>query len=175
MPAATTISAIAAIGGLAMSAMGAAQQASAQQAQANYRAQVERNNARIARQNAAQIEKEGKVAEQERMRLIRSTLGNAKARQARMGFLIDDPDPDSTNVLLLADLAEQGQLDILTIRRNSLSEQRRAINQGRYFTAQADLYKLQSDQFSPFGSAAGTLLSGAGSVIEKSETAGFFG
>ena len=153
--------------GTGVSAVGAMQQAGAQRDQTAFQAAVARNNAIIAQQNAEQIAKKGKVAEQDRARLISQTKGAAKARQAALGFLVDD-DEDSTNVQNIADIAETGQLDILRIRDNVESEKRRALVQGQQFTAQAGLFDLKAGDSSGGLAAAGTLLSGA------SKVAGYF-
>ena len=139
------------------------QQAQAQRNQANFQAQVARNNAIIAQQNAAQIEKKGKIAEQDRKRLIRQTIGAAKAGQAAQGFLVDD-DEDSTNVQHVADLAEAGQLDILRIRDNMESEKRRALIQGDQFTAQAGLFDLKAADSGSSLAGFSTLLGGAAKI-----------
>ena len=173
MPAATTISAISAVAGLAMSAMGAAQQAQAQRRQDLYRAQVARNNAQIARQNAAYIQKSGEVAKSERRELIKRHIGTVKAVYAANGFLVDDPDPDSTSAQSLAAVAEAGELDILRLDDRIKDEKRRALIQGEHFIAQAGLFELSGADRSGGIVGLGTLLSGAGETALKLKSAGF--
>lgn len=157
--------------GTAMSAVGQyqAQRAAAQSArnQANYQAQVARNNAIIAQQNAADVRDRGARAEDEQRRRIHQTKGSAKAVQASHGFLVDDT-ADSTNVQMVADLAEAGELDILTIRDNTEREAHRAEVQGQQFVAEAGLFDLKAaSSTGPSGlGAMGTLLGGAASAYK---------
>ena len=144
----------------AMSAYGSYQQAKSAQGQANYNAAVQRNNAIIAQQNAADVRDRGAVAEDDHRRRIQQTKGSARAVQASTGFLVDDTE-DSTNVQMVADLAEAGELDILRIRDNTEREAHRAEVQGVNFTAQAGLFDLKASSENPLAAAGGTLLAGA--------------
>ena len=148
----------------AVSTYGAYQQAQAQRAQANYQAAVARNNVIIAQQNAADIRDRGETAEDEHRRRIKQTKGTAKAVQASNGFLVDDSE-DSTNVQMVADLAEAGELDILRIRDNTAREEHRALVEGVNFQAQAGLFDLKASSISPGMAAGSTLLSGAASTF----------
>lgn len=145
--------------GVGMSAIGSYQQAQAAKSQANYQAQVAMNNSIIAQQNAADVRDRGKRDIEEHRDRIAQSKGAAKGDMASLGFLIDDP--DSTNVKLLADIAEVGALDVLKMRDNTDREERRALIQGDQFVAQAGLYGLQASAQNPGAAAAGTLLSGA--------------
>ena len=157
--------------GTAVSAVGQwqAQRAAAQAAreQAMYHSQVARNNAIIAQQNAADVRDRGARAEDEQRRRIHQTKGSAKAAQAAGGFLVDDT-ADSTNVQMVADLAEAGELDILTIRDNTEREAHRAEVQGQQFVAEAGLFDLKAaSSTGPSGvGALGTLLGGAASAYK---------
>ena len=158
MSLAVTIAAI----GVGMSGIGMAQQASAAKAQAQYQQQVAYNNSIIAQQNAADVRDRGKRDEEEHRDRVAQSKGAAKGDMASLGFLIDDP--GSTNVDLLADIAEAGELDVLKLRDNSAREERRALLQGDQFVAQANLYGMQASAANPGMAAAGTLVSGASSV-----------
>lgn len=156
----TTGLAIAAtIASTAAGAYGAYQQSQAAKSQANYQAAVARNNSIIAQQNAADVRDRGEVAEQEHRDRIKQTKGSAVASQAANGFLVDDP--GSSNVDLLADIAEAGELDVLRIRDNTEREARRAEIQGSNFQAQAGLFDMQASAQNPGLAGATTLLSGA--------------
>ncbi len=63
-PALMAVSALATVGGTAMSVIGAQNQASATAASANYQAQVSRNNAIIAENNAKAVQDAGQTEEQ---------------------------------------------------------------------------------------------------------------
>ena len=152
--------------GTAISAVGAYQQqqaaANSARNQATYAAGVARNNAIIAGQNAADIRDRGAVAEADHRQRINQSKGSAKAVQASNGFLVDDT-ADSTNVQLVADLAEAGELDILRIHDNTEREARRAQIQGDQFTSDAGLLDMEAASQGG-GSALGfgaTLLGGA--------------
>jgi type II secretory pathway component PulJ len=149
------------------------QQQRAAAAQANFQAAVARNNAIIARQNADAIRDRGVAEEEDHRRRIRQTIGAARASQAALGFLVDDP--GSTNADLLADLAEAGELDILRIRDRTEAEAHRAIVQGVNFQAQAGLFDTQAAGASAglgFGSA-GSLLGGAARIGRSFSGSGF--
>lgn len=157
--------------GTAVSAAGMYSQSKAAQAQARYQQQVANNNAIIAQQNAADVRDRGKRDEEEHRARIGQSKGAAKGDMAPNGFLIDDP--GSTNVDLLADIAEMGELDIKKIQDNTAREERRALIQGDNFQAQAGLYGLQASAQSPGLAAGGTLLSGAGGVLKAGKDAGY--
>ena len=97
--------------------------------------------------------------------------GSVKGDQAALGFLIDDP--GSTNVDLLADIAEAGALDLKKIEENTAAEERRALIQGDNFVAQAGLYGLKASAQNAGLAAGGTLLSGAGNVFKAGKSAGY--
>ena len=156
--------------GTGVGAIQSAQQQSAANArytaQANYNAAIANNNAIAARQDAAAIRERGEIAEADRRRRVIQVKGAAKARQAALGFLLDDTE-DSTNVQLIADLAEQGELDVLRIRDNTEMEARRALIQASNYQSQAqfDIWEGQSAQGSPLLAGTSTLLGGAGDVF----------
>lgn len=154
-----TVAAVASVVGTGVATVGAYQQSQAAKSQANYQAAVARNNAIIAQQNAADARDRGKAAEEEHRDRIAQAKGSVTAGAAAAGFLVDDP--GSTNVDLLADVAEAGELDIQKIRDNTEREAHRALVQGVNFTAQAGLFDAQASAQSPMMAAGGTFLSGA--------------
>ena len=171
--AAATISAVAAVGSLGMSVMGAYQQSRAAQAQARYQAQVARNNATIAQQNADRIRQNMDQAEDEQRERIAQTKGAARAAMGSSGFLVDDT-ADSTFSLIQQDIMELGEYDILKLRDNYEQDARTAEIQGVNYQAQAGLYNLQASSYSPFMAAAGSLLGGAGKVASAGKDAGWW-
>ena len=150
------------LAGSAIGAVGSYQQQQAAAAsarnQANYQAAISRNNAIIAQQNAADVRDRGAAAESEHRSRIGQTKGAAKAVQAAQGFLVDDSE-DSTNVMMLADIAAAGELDVLRMRDDTEREARRAEIQGSNFTAEAGLMDLKSASVQ-----GGSLLASAASV-----------
>tara|TARA_R110000787_G_scaffold114871_3_gene224740 strand:+ start:6374 stop:6940 length:567 start_codon:yes stop_codon:yes gene_type:complete len=152
---------------------GAYQQAQAQQEQAAYQAAVARNNAITAGRTATAIAERGKILEDEHRRKIKQTKGSAKTVQAAKGFLVDDTE-DSTNVGLLADIAEIGELDILKIRDNVELERRQALIQGSNYQTQAGLFDAKAGSISPLMSGTSTLLAGAADTLKTAKTVGLF-
>ena len=151
----------------AVGVVGAVQQASAQKAQAEYQAAVERNNVIIANQNAADAIDRGRVEADDMRRRVNQSLGSARAAVASNGLLLDD-DMSSTSATLLDDMMIAGQLDVLRIHNNAQREERRAKIQGMNFEAQARLYDQKAASISPLmaGLSAGVSgLSGLGDFI----------
>lgn len=123
------LSAILAIGSLAMSGVstvagmaGSAQQAQAQanaarqqQQAAIYQAQVAANAQKVAEWQAEDALKRGKIAEEERRTKTRLQIGQQRAALASMGADIND----GSNVDIIGDTAAVGEKDALTIRSNA--------------------------------------------------------
>jgi hypothetical protein len=155
-----------------MGAAAAYEQSQARKAQATYQAIVARNNAVTAARNAASILERGEIAQQEHRRKVKTVKGAVKARQAALGFLVDDT-ADSSNQRALQDIAELGKLDELRIKHNAALEERRALIQGVNFTAQAGLYDLKAGQENPLLAGTSTLLAGAASTFKTATDLGF--
>lgn len=152
-----------AIGGAAIQGIGAARQADAanqnahraniaarnnaiaEQQRNQYQAEVERNNAVIAEQNAASIRAAATEAAQRHSVRVKNTVGAAKTDFAANGFLVDD-DWDTTIWDLTTDLEVDGAHDIATMYHNAELEERRAHLQGRDFIAQAGLFDWKASQ-----------------------------
>jgi len=178
MPFTTTTMAVIAIAATAastlMTVQAQRQQAKSAAAQANYQAAVARNNAIIARQNADSIRDRGAAEEEDHRRRIAQTKGAARASQAALGFLVDDP--GSTNADLLADLAEAGELDVLRIRDKTEAEAHRSIVQGVNFQAQAGLFDTQAaGATAGLGAASAATLLGGAAKIGRTFAGGGFG
>ena len=141
----------------------------------DYQAQVERNNAITAAQNADAVQVNGTLAEMRHRELIRQTKGSARAIQASQGLLLDDP--GATGMDLLGDLDEAGAMDVLALRTNTANEVRNLDAQADNFSAQAGLFELASAQDTAdfiaepfdnsgttFGNVAPALINGATGV-----------
>lgn len=151
------------IASTAMQTYGMYQQQQAAKAQANYQAQVARNNAVVAQQNADRVRQQAKTAEEAQRERIKMTKGTAVAVAAANGLLVDDTE-DSTVQTLVQDIAAAGEYDILTMRDNYEQEARRAEIQGVNYTAEAGLMSMKADSINPALSAFGTALEGASKV-----------
>ena len=174
MAAATTIAAVAAIASAGVGAASAYQQSSAAKAQANYQSQVASNNATIAMRNAERLQQYGSIAEDEQRERLAATKASARVRLAGNGLLVDDT-VDATGSLLQADLASEGEYDILKLKDRYAQQVQAAEVQGVNFQAEAGLASLKASQQNPGMAAMGSLLSSAGSVYKAGKDAGFFG
>lgn len=153
--------------GTVTSAIGAFQQAAAAQAQAEFSAAVNRNNAIIAQRNADSIRDAGDVEAEEHRRKIGQAKGAAIAALAANGMLVDDEDPNATSQVLVQDIVETGEIDILRLRHNTELEALRVEAQGMNFLAQAQQNQLAADSESPGFAAFGTLLEGGASTLGR--------
>lgn len=162
------------LGGV-VSMMGQYQQAQAAQAQANYQAQVARNNKIIADQNAVYSRQAAAAQESRQNEKTAALVGATRAAQASNGL-----DVNSGSALDVQSSAEMlGQLDAASIRAAGARQARAYEDQGRGFQDQAGLYALQANAAAPsalslFGSVLGT----AGAVSSRwmqYQNAGAFG
>lgn len=153
------------VASVGMSVVGAAQQASAQKAQAEYNAQVQENNAIIAKRNALQVQKSGAQAAEARGKRTKQVIGAAKAAMASNGLLVDD-EIGTTPDTLLDDLSDAGALDVQRLYANATAEAHRAEVQGMGFEAQAGLFTQQASSINPFMSG---LTAGIGAAVDQSD------
>ena len=174
MSAATAIAAIAAVASAAVGTASAYQQSQAAKPQANYQSQVASNNATIAMQNAERLQQYGSIAEDEQRERLAQTKAAARARLAANGLLVDDT-IDATGSLLQADLAGEGEYDILKLKDRYEQQVQAAKVQGVNFQAEAGLASLKASQQNPGMAAMGTLLKNAGSVAAAGKAAGWGG
>jgi hypothetical protein len=162
-----------AIGSVASALVGAAsayQQSQAAKSQANYQAQVANNNVIIAQQNAERLRQYGEIASDEQRERLARTHGAVRARLAANGLLVDDT-IDATGALLQADLASEGQYDILKLKDRYAQQVQAAKVQGVNYQAEAGLASLKASQQSPGFAATGSLLSSAGTVYSAGKDA----
>lgn len=148
--------------GTAFTAYGQIQQGKAQQAQYNYQAAVDRNNAVIAERLAKDAEDRGKKEEQQQRQGVRQLIG-----QQRSAFAGNGIDLGSMNVTdTTADTALLGELDALTIRNNAEREAYGFRVQGMNYTASAGMNTLAGRNARSAGKmgAISTVLGGAGSL-----------
>jgi hypothetical protein len=107
-----------AVAGLVLGVAGGVQQANAQQAQANYSAQVSENNAKSAEVMALDAHRRGAEAEERQRMLTRQRIGAQRVALAANGLDIGT----GTAVDLVAETAGFGEMDALTIRTNAARE-----------------------------------------------------
>jgi hypothetical protein len=170
---ATTIAAVAAVASAAAGAVSSYQQSQATKDQANYQSKVASNNATTAMRNAERLQQYGSIAEDEQRERLAATKASARVRLAGNGLLVDDT-VDATAALLQADLASEGEYDILKLKDRYAQQVQAAEVQGVNFQAEAGLASLKAAQQNPGFAAAGSLLSSAGSVYGAGKDAGWF-
>lgn len=141
-----------AIGGTAISAMGAIQQG-------NAAAQMGKVQAQIARDQAEDAVQRGQVEEDRARRNVARMMGT---QRATLGSQLVEMDSGSASDLL-ADTAQLGELDALTIRNNA---QREAYG----YESKARVARYEGDQAkkASYFNAAGSLLGGVGGTLVSS-------
>jgi len=151
--------------GTGVSAMGQMQAGKAQAAQLNYQAAVGRNNAILAQRAADDARLRGEEAARREASKNKQLIGRQRAVLAANGQLVDQ----GSALDITDDTAQIGKLDELTIRSNAEREALGYEAQGMNFQAGSNLNSMgaANAQTAGFGSAFGTILSGAGSVASK--------
>jgi hydrogenase maturation factor len=160
--------------GTGVSIMGQMQQADAARQAANYQAAVARNNQILANQRAAQIEAEGKAAEQKKRLETQRLIGRQRAVLAGNGVLVDV----GSALDITSDTAAFGELDALNTRYNYTNQAYNARRQADNFGSDAAMADFRASNSDATLAVTGTLLSGAGSVADKwyrFDSAGAFG
>lgn len=163
---ATTLTYLSIAGTVASTAvgmMGAQQQAAAQKQQANYQAAIARNNQTVAQWKADDAIKRGKAAQDEHRQNVVAFKGKQRAAMAASGFDINEDDA----LDILADTAEIGELDALTIKSNAAREAWGHQVEGSNAGAQAGLYDSKANNINSAFAMGTELFSGIGSVADK--------
>jgi hypothetical protein len=145
--------------GAGVSAYGTMEAGQAQAAAANYQAQVQRNNAIIAEQNAQYAEKAGQVQAGTQSLKSAAAGGKIKAAQAASGVDVNT----GSAVDVQEAQREGGKLDTETVLSNAELQAYGYRSQGANFQAEAGLEQMEAEQ-APIGAdlaAGGQLLSGA--------------
>lgn len=144
----------------AVGAAGAIQQASAASQAAKYNAKVADMNAQISERRARDAIERGKEAEQQKRYQVAQIAGKQRAAMAANGVDIGFGSPLDT----LIDTATLGELDALTIRRNSANEAYDYKVQAANGRAEAGLQRAnaQNSMTAGYLGAFGTVLGGAG-------------
>lgn len=166
LAAANVLANVAVIGGVGSAALGgysAYQQSKSQKAQAKYQAQVARNNAEVAEWKAEDALDRGR-REEARYRLkISNFMGRQRSLLATSGFDANEDDA----IDILADTAELGELDALTIRSNAEREAYTQRVNAQNATNQSILYDASAAGQSPLLAGATNVFGGAADVASK--------
>ena len=152
------------VGG-AVSAVGAIQQGQAAAAQANYQAQIMKNNQILAQQEAVEARRRGRVEEEN----IRERVAQLRARQRAAAAGTGQVADMGTAGAIEADTAALGEVDALTARRNAEIEARMMSIRAQQFGSQAEMERLAGDNQRRAGyiSAGSTVLTTAGTLAQR--------
>lgn len=151
------------VGGAMLGAFGSYNQAKGQQGALDYEAQVARNNATLADYQAGLTLQNGQVQEENQRLKTAAMFGTQRAGLAANGV---DLGSGSANEVL-ATTSMMGERDALTIRDNAARQAWAYRNQAASYGAEASAAQASADAINPFTSAAGSLLTGAGSVASS--------
>lgn len=152
------------VGGITQ-AYGQVQQGRAAQAEANYRAAIERNNAIRAEYLAEDAIERGKEEEREERIRGRLLIGQMRAVLGGSGQVVDEGSAGE----LVIDQAAANELDARTIRNNSEREAQEFRIRATNSESQANLFELSGSNArrAATGQAVGTVLGTAGTVANK--------
>lgn len=160
------------VAGAGMSAYSAYQQGQAQQRQAEFQEKLSQRNAKIAEENARMAEEEGRQAKRigyenavRKRQEAAQIVGSQRAAFGASGAQVDQ----GAALDLALDTVEKGELDAFQLRQQGLdtdyNKRIEAWNfreQGTGQQLQGRLYGMQTEGYSPWLSAGGTLLQGVG-------------
>lgn len=147
----------------AVGVAGAIQQSKGLQAQADYQADVARENAKVAESLAQDAEHRGKETELDFRERIAATIRRQRAGLAAKGVLVDS---DSAGDLVV-NTATLGEADVQTIRADTAMEAFGFRHQGTQFLQSAELARLRSKSAKRAGifGAATSLTDGTGRIL----------
>ena len=147
----------------AFTMIGQQQQAAAQKGNLRHQEAIAQNNKTIMQYREADAKKRGQAAADDHRQKVLVLKGRQRAVMASTGFEINSDDA----IDILADTAEMGELDALTIQNNADREAWGYAIEGSNAGNQAAMYGAQASNVSPLLSAGTTLFAGVGSVADK--------
>ena len=137
--------------------------AQAQKQAADYNAQVQRNNAQIAKWQADDAYARGEKAVDDHMRKVAALKGSQTASMAARGLDLSEGTP--LDILTSTDVL--GEADRNTIKANAAREAWGYQVQASNSQAQAGLYQQQADNTNPLMAGTSSLLTAAAPNAEK--------
>lgn len=151
--------------GTGVTVMGQMQAADAAKANADYQAQVAKNNQITATQNANYALQAGRVQEQAQRQKEAQTQGAIRAAEGANGLDVNS----GSNAQIQVGAAEIGEQDALTVRNTAARRAYGYQTQASDFGATAGLDQMTGSnaQLAGYATAGGSLLSGASSVAQK--------
>lgn len=138
------------------------QQSKAQQAQAEYQADVARENQKLAEQQASAQRREGYENMIAKRQETAKLIGRQRAAAGASGATVDV----GSNVDLQADTASQGEIDAINLYNQGLDKGYNSEIQAWNYGSQASAYDSQASNSASSGwmNAAGTALGGIASI-----------
>jgi hypothetical protein len=149
--------------GTGLTVMGNMQRAQGAKDRATYQTAIARNNQTIQQYKEQDALKRGEVAKQEHRQKVERLKGTQRAALAASGFDVNSDDA----LDILADTAEIGELDALTIDSNAKREAWGYGIEAQNASNQATLYDFEAANQSPLMAGASALFDGVGSVADK--------
>lgn len=131
--------------------------------QANYMAQVARNNQQVAQWNAQRAQQQGQVQEDLQRQKTAQAIGTQRANLASQGGDINS----GSNVDLIGDTARAGAFNALTIRSNAQANAYKYLLDANAEAGQESLYSTRASNIwsSYNNSLLGKTLTDAGSLL----------
>ena len=135
-----TVMDVVGVASAALTGISEMQASQARQDQANYQAQVARNNAIIAQQQADDVQLLARMEESEYRTQVKGFKGKQRSILAASGFEVNEDDA----LDILSDTAEIGEVDALKIRNKGKRDAYRAQLAAQSGQAQAGLFGMQA-------------------------------
>ena len=130
---------------------------------AEYNAEMEENNAKIAQQNAQLAIDQGNEDERNQRLKTQQLIGQQRSAYGASGVVVDQGSAMQT----VLDTTKMGEYDALTIRDNAKKQAWGYNTQASNFKSQAGIYQNSADNawIGAVGGVGSSLLSGASSMI----------
>lgn len=160
------------IGSTLIGATGQIQEGKAAAASSRYNAQVAEMNATLSDRAAKDALERGKLEEQKSRRQTAGLIGEQTAAMAANGVDVTFGSP----LDLIVDTATQGEVDALTIRKNTYREERDLRQQASNYRGQAGVDRASGASALSGGylGAAGTVLGGGAKSYAQGKSAGIW-
>lgn len=136
-----------AIGSTVVGAVGAAKQAKAQKNALKSQAEQDLRNAEIARANARDVERVGRITINDAKVSAARQLSTARASYVGRGVVINES--GTTPEAVVQDMVRAGEIDVIRLRNNIEMEKRRALDQAEGFEAQSASTSRSAGSISP--------------------------
>lgn len=160
------------IGSTVMGGVGQVQAAKAESAAASYNSKVATMNATLADRASKDALERGMLEEQKKRSETSQLIGQQRANMAANGVDLSFGSP----LDLMVDTAKMGELDALTIRKNTYSEERDLRQNANNYRAESSMSAASAKSALSGGylGAMGTVLGGGAKSYTQGKTAGIW-